>query len=119
MRKELYSHAEIFFWMVPGILVASFLWVGLYVLDETLKRHSWRTFIGGLIVVVGTAIVSGLMALVAIEIFFPHLSDLGRACAVSAVAGIFGSAGKDGFLMMQQHVFRRAERFAAKVEEEP
>lgn len=118
MRKELYSHAEIFFWMVPGILVASFLWVGLYVLDETLKRHSWRTFIGGLIVVVGTAIVSGLLALVIIEMFFPSLSDLGRACAVSAVAGIFGSAGKDGFLLIQQNLFRQAERIAHKAEGE-
>jgi hypothetical protein len=101
-------------WIGVGASIAIFIWLGLYLLDETLKRYNWRTFIGGLVVVVGTAIIAGLLTLMLFELLAPAATHQAKACGISAMAGVFGSAGKDGFLLIREKLFDKARHYGGK-----
>ena len=101
-------------WIGTGASIAVFIWLGLYFLDEAVKRYNWRTFIGGLVVVVGTAVIAGLITLMLFELFAPHATYQAKACGISAMAGVFGSAGKDWFLLIREKLFSEARRYGGK-----
>lgn len=107
--REIQNQIEDMFWVFPGVILSSFIWVGLYVSGEAVQRYSWGIFIGGLIVVIGCAMVAGLSCLVILELYFPDMSELGRACMVSATAGVFGAAGKDAFVALKRKIINKIE----------